>query len=112
MPGGELMPWQGRRQRPVTGDVTAFWICRWDTQPMGLGEPAIVTAATPATFAALDRALRLPNRPPANSCTLQGVIQPVVIARTSDGDWVVQLPYDSCGRPRPAVSRALAQSLR
>ena len=79
---------------------------------MGLGEPVIVTAATPAMFTALDRALRMPNRPAVKYCTLQGVIRPVVIARTSDGDWVVQQPYDSCGRPRPAVSRALAQALR
>ncbi len=71
----------------------------------------IVTAATPATFTALDQALRMPNRPAVKYCTLQGVIRPVVIARTSDGDWVVQQPYDSCGRPRPAVSQALAQAL-
>jgi len=114
-PGGTLgslvMPWTGARQRPVTGTVEVFWICRWDSSPMGLGEPAIVSADS-AGFTALDQALRLPNQPPAKSCTLQGVIQPLVIARTSDGDWVVHLPYDSCGRPRPAVSRAVAQAVR
>ena len=109
MPGGEMMPWQKGSNRPVTGDVTEFWICQWQNSPMGLGDPAIVTASNPSAFMALDHALRLPNQPPAKGiCTAMGWIYPVVVVRTSDGDWVAQLPYDECGRALLAVRRAIA----
>ena len=102
--------------QPITGEVQKYVIC---PPMMGNGvrpmaQPVGVAPADGEVFAALDQALHSPDIPPApgSPCPAMAQMPRTIFARTTDGDWSVHLPTDSCGFFQAALVSALDRAER
>ena len=90
----------------ITADPQALLVCG-----VGPGGQVTLTPADGDKFTSLVEAMSLPDLPASSSpCPMDDAFYPVVLAKTSDGAWLVHTPLAQvgCDVPRSEVLTALA----